>query len=93
MAENASGTQPYAVALADQRPMALAGLWETWRSSAGERVISFMIVTTTPNELCAGLHSRMMVILARRTGRPGLVRRPPIFRSSKRCSRPTRPTR
>jgi putative SOS response-associated peptidase YedK len=26
--------------------MALAGLWETWRSPAGERVRSFAIITT-----------------------------------------------
>jgi hypothetical protein len=36
--------QPYAIALADQKLMALAGLWESWRSPAGERVRSFAIV-------------------------------------------------
>ena len=45
--------------------MALAGLWETWRSPAGERVRSFAIITTTPNEMCAELHNRMPVILGR----------------------------
>jgi len=43
--------------------MALAGLWETWRSPAGERVRSFAIITTTPNEMCAELNNRMPVIL------------------------------
>jgi putative SOS response-associated peptidase YedK len=43
--------------------MAMAGLWDTWRSPAGERVRSFTIITTTPNELCAELHNRMPVIL------------------------------
>jgi putative SOS response-associated peptidase YedK len=52
----AAGKQPYAIALADRGLMALAGLWETWRSPAGERVRSFAIITTTPNELCAELH-------------------------------------
>ena len=51
-------------ALADRRLMALAGLWETWRSPAGERVRSFAIVTTPPNRLLAELHDRMPVILA-----------------------------
>jgi putative SOS response-associated peptidase YedK len=60
----ASGKQPYAIALADRTLMALAGLWESWRSPAGERVRSFAIITTTPNELCAQLHNRMPVILA-----------------------------
>jgi putative SOS response-associated peptidase YedK len=44
--------------------MALAGLWETWRSPAGERVRSFTIVTTAANPLLAPIHDRMPVILA-----------------------------
>jgi putative SOS response-associated peptidase YedK len=59
----AAGKQPYAIALADRGLMALAGLWETWRSPAGERVRSFAIITTMPNELCAELHNRMPVVL------------------------------
>jgi putative SOS response-associated peptidase YedK len=51
-----AGKQPYAIALADRGLMALAGLWENWRSPAGEWVRSFAIVTMTPNE-------RMPVIL------------------------------
>ena len=62
--KTAAGKQPYAIALAGRKLMALAGLWETWRSPAGERVRSFAIVTTEPNELCAELHNRMPVILA-----------------------------
>jgi putative SOS response-associated peptidase YedK len=45
--------------------MALAGLWENWRSPAGRSVRIFAVITTTPNELCAALHDRMPVILAR----------------------------
>ena len=44
--------------------MALAGLWVTWRSPAGERVRSVAIVTTAPNAPLAELHDRMPVILA-----------------------------
>jgi len=55
--------QPYAIALADRGIMALAGLWENWRSPDGEWVRSFAIVTTTANELCAPIHDRMPVIL------------------------------
>jgi putative SOS response-associated peptidase YedK len=40
--------------------MAMVGLWETWRT-AGERIRSFTIVTTTPNELCAELHNLLPV--------------------------------
>jgi putative SOS response-associated peptidase YedK len=59
-----TGKQPYAIALADRGIMALAGLWENWKSPAGEWVRSFAIVTTEPNTLCAELHNRMPVILA-----------------------------
>jgi putative SOS response-associated peptidase YedK len=55
--------QPYAVALADRRLMAMAGLWDRWRSPEGEIVRSFTIVTTTANPLLAPLHERMPVIL------------------------------
>jgi putative SOS response-associated peptidase YedK len=55
--------QPYAVALADGRLMALAGLWENWRSPDGEWLRSFTIVTTAANDLLAPLHDRMPVIL------------------------------
>jgi len=63
--KTATGKQPDAIALADRGLMALAGLWENWRSPAGEWVRSFAIITTTPNELCAELHDRMPVVLAR----------------------------
>src|SRR5713101_1134913 len=61
--KTAVGKQPYAIALADRGLMALAGLWENWRSSAGEWVRRFAIITTTPNELCAEIHNRMPVVL------------------------------
>ena len=62
-----TGKQPDAVALADRGLMALAGLWENWRSPAGEWVRTFAIITTTPNELCAELHNRMPVVLGPKT--------------------------
>ena len=61
--KTATGKQPYALALADRGIIALAGLWENWRSPAGEWVRSFAIITTTPNELCAEIHNRMPVVL------------------------------
>jgi len=65
--KKATGKQPYAIALVHRGLMALAGLWENWRSPAGEWIRSFAIVTTAPNELCAELHNRMPVVLAPET--------------------------
>jgi putative SOS response-associated peptidase YedK len=65
-AKTPTGKQPYAIALKGGGLMAMAGLWETWRSPgspSGERIRSFTIATTTPNELCAKLHNRMPVVL------------------------------
>jgi putative SOS response-associated peptidase YedK len=62
--KTATGKQSDAVAFADRGLMALAGLWENWRSSAGEWVRSFAIIITKPNDLCAELHNRMPVVLA-----------------------------
>jgi putative SOS response-associated peptidase YedK len=55
--------QPFAVALANRGPMTLAGLWDEWRSPAGERVKSFAIITTTGNALLAPLHDRMPAVI------------------------------
>jgi putative SOS response-associated peptidase YedK len=41
----------------------LAGLWDDWRSPAGERIKSFAIITTTANALLAPLHGRMPVVI------------------------------
>jgi hypothetical protein len=40
------------------------GHGETWRSPAGERIRSFTIITTQPNELCAELYNRMPAVLS-----------------------------
>lgn len=55
--------QPYAIARADRYLMALAGLWDLWRSPEGETLRSFTIITTAANALLAPLHERMPVIL------------------------------
>ena len=56
--------------------MALAGLWENWRSPAGEWVRSFAVITTKPNELCAELHNRMPTVIGREAWRAWLGEEP-----------------
>jgi putative SOS response-associated peptidase YedK len=57
--------QPYAVAMADERHMVMAGLWDEWKDKrTGERVKSCTIITCPSNGVIGALHDRMPVILA-----------------------------
>ena len=74
--------RPYRVALTDDEPFAMAGIWERWtprttQTGLGEfggdgpdrttdAVETFAVVTTEPNDLVADVHDRMPVVL-----RPG----------------------
>ncbi|WP_420644005.1 SOS response-associated peptidase [Candidatus Leptofilum sp.] len=62
-----SGKQPIFIrpAAGEERPFALAGLWEVWRDSDGSALQTCTILTTTPNELMAPIHNRMPVIVER----------------------------
>jgi putative SOS response-associated peptidase YedK len=57
--------QPMYIHRPDGEPLALAGLWEVWRSkeSPDERLQSCTIITGSPNEAIAKIHDRMPVIL------------------------------
>jgi putative SOS response-associated peptidase YedK len=60
-----TGKQPYAIALADQSLMALAGLWENWRSPArANGCAASRSSRRHPNALCAELPNRMPVVLS-----------------------------
>jgi len=59
-------SEPFAVRREDGEPMALAGLWASWRDPAtAERLYTCSIITTDPNELIARIHNRMPVVLDR----------------------------
>lgn len=78
-ADTGDGKRPYRVAFEDDRPFALAGLWERWQeptrqtglaefgsseASGESRLLeTFTVLTTEPNDLVADLHHRMAVIL------------------------------
>ena len=54
---------PWYFQLRDEGPIALAGLWEHWRSPEGSVLETCSLITTTPNEVVSALHDRMPVIL------------------------------
>ena len=72
--------QPYRVAFEDDRPFAVAGLWERWEEPTRQTGLAefgsgdqtdesttletFTILTTEPNDLISELHHRMAVVLA-----------------------------
>ncbi|HUO13452.1 MAG TPA: SOS response-associated peptidase [Verrucomicrobiae bacterium] len=59
--------QPYAIGLRDGSLFAFAGLWETWKDKALDKVLeTYTVLTTDPNELMEPIHNRMPVILAPR---------------------------
>src|SRR5690606_24657164 len=61
--EPRGGKTPMYIRRRDGRPMAFAGVWETWHSPDGSELPTFTIITTTPNELMKPIHDRMPAIL------------------------------
>jgi putative SOS response-associated peptidase YedK len=58
------GKLPHYVHRADA-PLALAGLWASWRApDSDERLVTCTIITTEPNDLLRPIHDRMPVVLA-----------------------------
>lgn len=53
---------PFAIGLRNRRWFYFAGLWDR-ATSDGSEIDTFTILTTEPNDLMAGLHTRMPVIL------------------------------
>ena len=72
--------QAFAITATDQPVFGMAGLWDTWKSPAGETVETYTILTTDANTEMAALHDRMPVILPAAdvqswlTGKPDEVR-------------------
>lgn len=61
--------QPVYISPRDGKPLAFAGIWETWRPKdaheAAHELRSCSIITGPPNDLIAPLHDRMPMILPR----------------------------
>ena len=62
--KGAKAKQPYAIAMKDDSPFCLAGIWENWKNpDTDEWLRTFCIITTTANELVGQTHDRMPVII------------------------------
>lgn len=60
--EEGGKKQPYFISRRDGRPLAFAGLWDTWRSQEA-KLRSCSILTTDANAAVAELHDRMPVLI------------------------------
>lgn len=58
------GKVPYFITLAEDGPLAMAGLWEHWQGADGEEIQTCTILTTEANRRLVPLHSRMPIVLA-----------------------------
>jgi putative SOS response-associated peptidase YedK len=58
--------QPYFIRPRGEPMLAIAGLWERWRAPGSDTPLeTCVIVTTAANEMLAGIHDRMPVLLTR----------------------------
>lgn len=55
---------PYFIRLRSRRPFVFAGVWERWKATDGEPLLSCAIVTCAANGVVAPIHARMPVIVA-----------------------------
>jgi putative SOS response-associated peptidase YedK len=60
---------PMRIELKDRSLFGFAGLWERWRKPDGDELLTYTIVTTTPNALLETVHNRMPVILTKEAER------------------------
>lgn len=56
-------SSPYFIHMKDNAPMCFAGVWDHWKTPAGDTIESCSILTTSSNRLIASIHDRMPVIL------------------------------
>ena len=59
----AEGKQPMYINMKDNRPFAMAGLWEVNKQATDQKIESCTVITTSANPLMAPIHDRMPVIL------------------------------
>lgn len=58
------GKLPHYIRRTDDKPLAFAGLWSSWKDpDSGDKLVTCTIVTGRPNGLVADVHDRMPVIL------------------------------
>jgi len=70
------------------RSMAMAGLWDVWKSPGGETIKSCTIITCEPNTIVEELHNRMPVIRGEDQWPRWLGEEPITLDEARRCWHP-----
>lgn len=55
--------KPFFICMKDETVFGMAGLYDVWTNSAGEKISTCTIITTEANEIMKPIHHRMPVIL------------------------------
>jgi putative SOS response-associated peptidase YedK len=69
------GKWPYCIRKEDESPFFIGGMWDVWHAKEEDRLYTFTVLTTFPNEVSAQVHDRMPVIVQPRDYVRGSIRR------------------
>jgi len=57
------GKRPYCIRMEDESPFFIGGMWDVWHAREEDRLYTFTVLTTFPNEVSGIVHDRMPVIV------------------------------
>jgi putative SOS response-associated peptidase YedK len=57
------GKRPYCIRMKDESPFFIGGMWDVWHAKEQDRLYTFTVLTTFPNEVSGQVHDRMPVIV------------------------------
>ena len=57
------GKWPWCIRKDDSSPFFIGGMWDVWHANEDDRLYTFTVLTTFPNEVSAQVHDRMPVIV------------------------------
>ncbi len=61
--ENKEEKFPWFIRVKDQNIFSFAGIYDVWKDAEGHEILTYAIITTTPNKTMGKIHNRMPVIL------------------------------
>jgi len=50
--------RPYCIRMEDESPFFIGGMWDVWHAREEDRIYTFTVLTTFPNEVSGTVHDR-----------------------------------